>query len=82
MALAADPFKGQRNLSLRNDFNQQSPETARIATVSQQIALGRGPNSIFPGDRKPPIMLRWGWEGCGATSQPKTNIHITCVVKS
>jgi hypothetical protein len=59
----ADPFKGQRNLSLRNDFNQQLLETARIATLSQQIALGRGPNSIFSSDRKPPTMLRWGLGG-------------------
>jgi hypothetical protein len=32
-------FKGQRNLSLRNNINQQRLETARIATLSQQIAL-------------------------------------------
>jgi hypothetical protein len=37
--LAADPFKGQRNLSLRNDFNRQRSETARIATLSQQNAF-------------------------------------------
>jgi hypothetical protein len=31
-------FKGQRDLSLGNDFNRQWLETARIATLSQQIA--------------------------------------------
>jgi hypothetical protein len=41
MRLAADPFKGQRSLSLRNDFNLQWPETTRIATLSQQMALIR-----------------------------------------
>jgi hypothetical protein len=40
-------FKGQRDLSLRNDFNRQWLETARIATLSQQIA-SRGPNKNFP----------------------------------
>jgi hypothetical protein len=44
-------------------FNRQWPETARIATLSQQIGLGRGPNGFFPGDRKPPTMLRWGLGG-------------------
>jgi hypothetical protein len=33
------PFKGRSNLSQRNDFNQQQPETARIATLSHQLAL-------------------------------------------
>jgi hypothetical protein len=32
--LPADPFKGQRDLSLRNIFNRQRLETARIATLS------------------------------------------------
>jgi hypothetical protein len=36
MALAADPFKGQRDLSLRNEFNLHWPEIARTATLSQQ----------------------------------------------
>jgi hypothetical protein len=58
----ADPFKGQCGLSLRNDFNQQWPETARIATLSQRIALTRGPNSFFPGGRNPPTMLSIGVE--------------------
>jgi hypothetical protein len=41
-------FKGQRDLSFRNDFNQQWPETARIATLSQQMALmlKKGPQQI------------------------------------
>jgi hypothetical protein len=39
-------FKGQRDLSLRNDFNRQQLETARIATLSQQIA-SRGPTGFF-----------------------------------
>jgi hypothetical protein len=43
-----DPFKGQRDLSLRNDFNRQWPETAGIATLSQQMALmlRKGPQQI------------------------------------
>jgi hypothetical protein len=45
-------FKGQRNLSFRNDFKQQRLETARIATLSQQIAL-KDPNK-FSGDRNTP----------------------------
>jgi hypothetical protein len=48
MALAADSFKGSANLSPLNDFNQQWPETARIATLSQQMALmlEKGPRQI------------------------------------
>jgi hypothetical protein len=40
-------FKGQRDLSPRNDFNWLWLETARIATLSQQTAA-KGPDSIFP----------------------------------
>jgi hypothetical protein len=45
---SADPFKGQRDLSLRNDFNLAVAETARIATPSQQMALmlKKGPQQI------------------------------------
>jgi hypothetical protein len=32
-------FKGQRDLSVRSNFNRQWLKTARIATLSQQIAL-------------------------------------------
>jgi hypothetical protein len=32
-------LKGRRHLSLRNDFNSQWLETARVATRSQQIVL-------------------------------------------
>jgi hypothetical protein len=55
---------------LRNDFNQQWLETARIATLSQQIAL-RGPNGIFAGDRNPPTMLRRGGRDAERHRTPK-----------
>ena len=62
MALATDPFKGQRDLSLRNDFNRQWPETAGIATLSQQMALmlKKGPLQIGWCSQYPPTMLRRG----------------------
>jgi hypothetical protein len=40
-------FKGQRGLSLGNDFNRQRLETAQIATLSQPIAQ-EAPTGSFP----------------------------------
>ena len=60
---SADPFKGQRDLSLRNDFNLAVAETARIATPSQQIGLGRGPNKFAGVRNNPPTMLGPGGRG-------------------
>jgi len=78
MGLATDPFKGQGNLSRRNDFNEQSPEIARIATLSQQTALMLkwGPNKLAGvRNNPPPHHASTGREGCGATSQLKTKSH-------
>jgi hypothetical protein len=38
--------QGQRDLSLRDDFNWQWPETARVATLSQRIA-SKAPTGFF-----------------------------------
>jgi hypothetical protein len=49
-------LKGRRHLSLRNDFNGQRLETARIATQSQQIVFW-DPDK-FSGEPYPPTMPR------------------------
>jgi hypothetical protein len=65
-------FKSQRSLSLRNDFNPQRLETARIATLSQQL-LRKGPDQDFPVIAlPPPPWLDGGGGACGATSRLET----------
>jgi hypothetical protein len=55
-----DPFKGSATFRCAMISIVHGSKPTRIATPSQQIALGRGPNSIFPDDRNPPTMLRPG----------------------
>jgi hypothetical protein len=74
-------FKGQRDLSLGNDFNRQWLETARIATLSQQIAQ-RGPNRIFPVIAITPHHASTGAGGaCVATWRLETRPQFVLVFK-
>ena len=81
-------LKGRRDLLSRNDFNWQRLETARIATLSQQlfsVALKwkMGPDK-FPGEpRAPHRGVSGGRGGWLATSRPQTEpqYDIVCCSK-
>jgi hypothetical protein len=74
--------KGQRDLSFCNEFNWQRLETARIATLSQQIAL-RATTGFFPVIALTPHHgLDGGRGACGATSRLETRPQHVLVVRS
>ena len=77
-------LNGRRHPSFRNDFNWQRRETARIATLSQQLFFrldGKwGPAKLFGEPQRPPTWCVQGAGGWRAISRPQTELQCASAV--